>query len=193
MEYVILRAVHPTWLTMQLPLEVAELLRFRPEEGAAFESSRAISFLARGPGVVRVIATHPAREALAVETVRGRLLATARPGERHIFSLPTAVLRHLNLQVYSRGPRAGRGTDDRIVWFVPAPEYYEYRSVVESGKGWSGPSSGPFAHVYVMKSLVPFPREIGQLAELELRVEEEEWRPGIEALQKVGRGRRVVL
>ncbi|HTZ62423.1 MAG TPA: hypothetical protein VMC82_07285, partial [Thermoplasmata archaeon] len=78
-------------------------------------------------------------------------------------------------------------------WFVPAPEYYEYRSVVESGKGWSGPSSGPFAHVYVMKSLVPFPREIGQLAELELRVEEEEWRPGIEALQKVGRGRRVVL
>jgi hypothetical protein len=193
MEYVILRAVHPTWLTMQLPLEVAELIRFRPEDGSSRETSRAISFLARGPGLVRVIATHPAREALAVETVRGRLLATARPGERHIFSLPTAVLRHLNLQVYSRGPRAGRGTDDRTVWFVPAPEYYEYRSIVEVGKTWTGPSSGPFAHVYVAKSLVPFPREFAQLAELELRIEEDEWRPGIEALQKVGRGRRVVL
>jgi hypothetical protein len=193
MEYVILRAVHPSWLTMQLPLEVAELIRFRPEDGNGPEASRAISFLARGPGIVRVIATHPAREALAVETVRGRLLATARPGERHIFSLPTAVLRHLNLQVYSRGPRAGRGTDDRTIWFVPAPEYYEYRSVVESGKGWTGPSNGPFAHVYAAKSLFPFPRELAQLAELELRIEEEEWRPGIEALQKVGRGRRVVL
>ena len=193
MEYVIVRAVHPTWLTMQLPLEVAELLRFRPEEGGAHEASRAISFLSRGPGLVRVIAAHPAREALAVETVRGRLLATARPGERHIFSLPTAVLRHLNLQVYSRGPKAGRGTDDRTVWFVPAPEYHEYRSVVEAGRSWSGPSNGPFAHVYVAKSLFPFPREISQLAELELRIEEEEWRPGIEALQKVGRGRRVVL
>jgi hypothetical protein len=178
---------------MQLPLEVAELIRFRPEEGNSREASRAISFLARGPGIVRVIATHPAREALAVETVRGRLLATARPGERHIFSLPTAVIRHLNLQVYSRGPRAGRGTDDRTIWFVPAPEYYEYRSVLEGGKGWTGPSSGPFAHVYLAKSLFPFPRDFAQLAELEFRVEDEEWRPGIEALQKVGRGRRVVL
>lgn len=193
MEYVIVRAVHPSWLTMQLPLEVAELLRFRPEEGAAHEASRSVSFLARGAGIVRVIATHPAREALAVETVRGRLLATARPGDRHIFSMPTAVLRHLGVQVYSRGPRAGRGTDDRTIWFVPAPEYYEYRAVAEAGRSWTGPSSGPFAHVYLAKSIFPFPREFGQLAELELRIEEEEWRPGIEALQKVGRGRRVVL
>ena len=178
---------------MQLPLEVAELLRFRPEEGVAHEASRSVSFLARGAGIVRVIATHPAREALAVETFRGRLLATARPGDRHIFSMPTAVLRHLGIQVYSRGPRAGRGTDDRTIWFVPAPEYYEYRSVAESGRSWVGPSSGPFAHVYLAKSIFPFPREFGQLAELEVRIEEEEWRPGIEALQKVGRGRRVVL
>jgi hypothetical protein len=193
MEFVILRAVHPTWLTMQLPLEVAELIRFAPEDGTAREASRSISFLARGPGFARVIATHHAREALAVETVRGRLLASARPGERHLFSLPTAVLRHLGIQVYSRGPRAGRGTDDRIVWFVPAPEYYEYRSVVEAGRTWNAPASGPFAHVYVARSLVPFPRDFAQLAELELRIEEEEWRPGIDALQKVGRGRRVVL
>jgi hypothetical protein len=76
---------------------------------------------------------------------------------------------------------------------VPAPEYYEFRSVVESGKSWTTPTGSPFAHVYLAKSLVPFPKELGQLAELEYRIEEEEWRPGIEALQKVGRGRRVVL
>ena len=193
MEYVVLRAVHPTWLTTQLPLEVAELIRFRPEEASDRDGGRSISFLSRGPGVARVIAALAAREALAVETVRGRLLASARPGERHLFSLPTAVIRHLGLQVYSRGPRAGRGTDDRLLWFVPAPEYYEYRSVVEAGRRWSEPSNGPFAHVYVAKSLLPFPRDIGGLAEFELRIEQEEWRPGIEALQRVGRGRRIVL
>jgi hypothetical protein len=193
MEYVLLKAVHPTWLTTQLPVEVGDLLRYPPLDRSDPHVARSISFLARGVGIARVIAPPTAREALAVETVRGRLLASARPGDKNLFSLPTAVIRHLGLQVYSRGPRAGRGTDDRIVWFVPAPEYYEYRSVVESGKSWTGPSSGPFAHVYLTKSLVPFPRELAQLAEIEVRIEEEEWRPGIEALQRVGRGRKVVL
>jgi hypothetical protein len=193
MEYVILRAGHPTWLTLQLPTEVVDLLRFRPEEGPAREPSRSIAFLGRGPGIVRVLASHPAREALAVETVRGRLIASARPGDRHLFSLPTGVVQHLGLQVSLRGPRAGRGTDDSILWFAPAPEYYEYRSIVDSGRTWTAPSSGPFAHVYLAKSLFPFPREFGQLSEVEFRIEEEEWRPGIEGLQRVGRGRRVVL
>ena len=148
--------------------------------------------LARGAGVVRVIASHPAREALAIETVRNRFIASARPGERHLFTLPTPVVQHLGLQVYSRGTKL-RGTDDRIIWFVPAPEYYEYRSVVEAGKTWDGPSGGPFARVYVAKSLFPFPKEFQPLAELEYRIEEEEWRPAVEALQRVGRGRRVVL
>jgi hypothetical protein len=193
MEYVLLRAVHPTWLTAQLPVEVVDILRYPTPEGPDRNAMRTIAFLARGPGIVRVIAPPVAREALAVETVRGRLLATAGPGDRHLFSLPTAVIRHLGLQVYSRGAKAGRGTDDGIVWFMPAPEYYEYRSVVGAGRTWSAPSSGPFAHVYLTKSLVPFPRELSQLAELELRIEEEEWRPGIDALQRVGRGRKVVL
>ncbi len=192
MEYVIVRATHPTWLTMQLPTEVGDLLRFQPEEGPHREASRTVAFLARGPGIVRVIASHPAREALAVETVRNRLIASARPGDRHLFTLPSPVVQHLGLQVYSRGPRL-RGTDDTLVWLVPAPEYYEYRSVVENGRAWTGPTGGAFAHVYLTKSLVPFPRELGQLAELEYRTEEEEWRPAVEALQRVGRGRRVVL
>ncbi|HTT15709.1 MAG TPA: hypothetical protein VMG81_08075 [Thermoplasmata archaeon] len=190
MEYVILRAGHPTWLTMQLPTEVVDLLRFRPEEGPAREASRSIAFVARGPGIVRVLASYPAREALAVETVRGRLVASARPGDRHLFSLPTAVIQHLGLRVTARGPRAGKGTDDCVLWFVPAPEYYEYRSVVDAGRPWTAPASGPFAHVYLTKSLYPFPRELGPLAESEVRVEEEEWRPGMEGLQRSGRGRR---
>jgi hypothetical protein len=193
MEYVVLRAGHPSWLTLQLPTEVVDLLTFRPEEGPHRESSRSIAFVGRGPGVVRVLASLPAREALAVETVRGRLLASARPGDRHLFSLPTSVVQHLGLQVTLRGPRAGRGTDDSVLWFVPAPEYYEYRSVVDAGRAWSAPSSGPYAHVYLAKSLFPFPREWGALAETEFRIEEDEWRPGIEGLQRVGRGRRVVL
>jgi len=193
MEYVVLRATHPSWLTMQLPTEVSTLLRYEPP-GASTprDAGRSISFLARGPGLVRVIATQPAREALAVETVRSRLLSTARPGDRLLFTLPTPVADHLGLKVYSRGPRV-RGTDDSVVWFAPAPEYYEYRSIVGAGKEWTGPSSGPFAHVYLAKSLVPFPRELSGLAELEFRIEQDEWRPGVETLQRIGRGRRVVL
>jgi hypothetical protein len=42
MEYVIVRAMHPTWLTMQLPAEVAELIGFHPEEGSNREASRRI-------------------------------------------------------------------------------------------------------------------------------------------------------
>jgi len=191
-EYVVVRATHPSWLTMQLPTEVADLLRYHPEEGLHRDASRSVSFLARGAGLARLIATHPAKDALAVETVRNRLLATARPGDRLLFTLPAPVVQHLGLQVYSKGPHL-RGTDDTLLWFVPAPEYYEYRSVVGAGKSWTAPSSGPFAHVYLAKSLLPLPRELGQLAENEFRIEEEEWRPAVEALQRIGRSRRAVL
>ena len=64
---------------------------------------------------------------------------------------------------------------------------------MEGGKAWSGPTGGAFARVYVMRSLYPFPKEVATLSELEYRIEEEEWRPAVEALQRVGRGRRVVL
>jgi hypothetical protein len=192
MEYVIVRATHPSWLTMQLPTEVAQLIRFAPGTRDPTPASRSISFLSRGPGIARVIATYPAREALAVETVRNRLLASARPGERLLFTLPSPVIQHLGLQVYVRGPRV-KGTDDTLLWLLPAPEYYEFRSIVGKNKDWTGPSGSPFAHVYVAKSLLPSPYNLRELAELEYRIEDEEWRPGVEALQRVGRGRRVVL
>ena len=106
MEYVIVRAMHPTWLTMQLPTEVAQMIRFAPGGEDPTPASRSISFLSRGIGVARVIATHPAREALAVETVRGRLLSSARPGERLLFTLPPrrAAPRVARLLSGSAGP-----------------------------------------------------------------------------------------
>lgn len=193
MEYVVIKAVHPSWLTSQLPDEVVGLLCLPPVKGPDRDPTAQISFLARGPGIARVIALPHAREPVAVETVRGRLLSTAGPLSTRVFSIPSAVIRHLGLRVYPKGNRGGRGTDDRIIWFAPASEYYEYVARVRTRKEYTGPSSGPFAHVYLMRSLVPFPREMGQLAELELRIEEEEWKPAVDALQRVGRGRRVVL
>ena len=190
MEYVVLRASRPTWLTMQFPTEVAQLLCFDPAAEPKGTGSGSVSFLARGPGIARVIATYPAREALAVETVRDRLLSTARPTSTLLMTLPIAVASHLGLKVYPRGNRV-KGTDDSLVWLVPAPEYYEFRSYADGGKRWTGPSSGPFAHVYLLRSLVPFPPELDALAEMEIRIEEEEWRPAVAALQKLGRTRRI--
>ena len=189
MEYVVVWASHPSWMTLQFPRNVAEILGYHPEEGSQRDASRTISFLGRGSGVARVVATHPAREALAVETVRSRFLASARPGDRHVFTLPTALVTHLGLRVAQRGPRAGRGSDDGLVWFVPAPEYYEYRSVVDGGREWTQPSNAPFAHVYLTRSLYPFPEALASLAALEEQIEEE-WRPAIRMLQRVGKPRR---
>ena len=123
---------------------------------------------------------------LAVETVRSRLVATARPGDRHVFALPNSLTDYLGLRVVGRGPRAGRGTDDGLVWFVPAPEYYEFHSTLDSKGGWSQPSNAPFAHVYLTQSLYPFPEGMAGLAELEDQIEAE-WRPAVRALQQVGR------
>jgi hypothetical protein len=190
MEYVAVRAVHPSWLTMQLPQEVAELIQYHPSGGKDRTPSRTIAFFARGMGVVRVLAAHPAREVLAVETVRNRLLALARPGDRLLFNIPAPILKHLGIQVYSRGPKAGRGTTDAVLWMVPAPEYYEYRATLDRGEAWEGPSSGGFAHVYLTKSLLPLPKDIERLSDVEYQIEEEEWAPGVAALQRVGRVRR---
>jgi hypothetical protein len=188
MEYVILRAVHPTWLVLQLPREVAELIRYRTEDDREPHSSgRGVAFLARGHGIVRVVPSFEAREVLAVETVRNRFLAVARASERLLLNLPGPVARHLGLKTMTRGPNGPRSTDDSLIWFLPAPEYYEYRARERTEKGWTGPSTGGLAHLYLMKSLLPFPRE---LSDLEYRIESEEWRPRLDALQRGIRIRR---
>ena len=188
MEYVVLRAVHPTWLTLQLPGEVAQLIQYDPHEARGLRGpGRGIAFFLRGPGIVRVVSTYRSPEVLPIETVGNRFLALARLSEKLVFNLPMQVIRHLGLQTQPRGPNAIRATDDSILWFMPAPEYYEFRAQERSDHGWKGPSPGGLAHVYLAKSIVPFPRE---LSDLETRIEAEEWKPRVEALQRVGRSRR---
>ncbi|MCI4339851.1 MAG: hypothetical protein L3K06_02010 [Thermoplasmata archaeon] len=188
MEYVVVRALHPTYLSVQLPVEVAELIQFRPDDVRELRSpSRGISFLARGPGIVRVVASFAAGEMLGLETIRNRYVAPARVSAKFLFSLPAPVIEHLGLQTRVRGPSGVKATDDGILWFVPAPEYYEFRARERTPKGWTGPSTGGFAHVYLARSVLPMGPSFENLALLEDRIEAEEWRPRNEALQHVGR------
>ncbi|MGC2033985.1 MAG: hypothetical protein WA761_00895 [Thermoplasmata archaeon] len=191
MEYVILRAVHPSWLVLQLPREVADLIQYQAgEDRDLHPPGRGIAFLARGPGTVRVIPSFRARDVLGVETLRNRFLAVARTNERLLINLPATVTRHLGIKVTTKAPSGTRSTDDGLIWFLPAPEYYEYRARERTKKAWNGPSTGGFAHVYLAKSLLPFPRE---LSDLENRIELEEWRPRLDAFPRVVRGRRAAI
>lgn len=191
MEYVVVRAVHPTYLSVQLPVEVGELIQFRPTEVRDLRSpGRGISFLARGHGIARVIASHAAGELLALETVQNRYIASARVSPRLLFSLPSQVIEHLGLQTRLKGPSGVKSTDDGLLWFVPAPEYYEFRARERTPRGWSGPSTGGFAHVYLTRSVLPLGPAFQELEALESRLESEEWRPRLEALQHAVRARR---
>lgn len=182
MEYVVLAAQHPRWLSLHLPNEVAELLRFRPADVRDLRPpARGISFLARGPGVVRVVGSLTAAEILPLETVRNRFIAPAAVSSKGIFNLPNAVARHLLLQTAVPGAPEGRGTDDQLIWFLPAPEYYEFRAVQRLERPWTGPAEGGFAHVYLSRALIPMDPE---LAQLEGEIEAEEWRPRLEAIQR---------
>jgi len=190
MEYVGLKTVHPTWLTLQLPNEVAELLRYDPEEASDPRvPGRGLAYLSRGPGIVRVVSAYAARELLPIEIVRDRYLATAHPTAKLLHNLPQGVIQHIGVRILQRGPKGARATDDELLWFLPAPEYYEFRSRERLGKEWTGPSTGGFAHVYLAKSVLPLPGEFPHLADLEARIEAEEWSPRIDALARTARSR----
>jgi len=190
MEYVGLKTVHPTWLTLQLPNEVADLLAYDPEEGVDPRvPGRGLAYLARGPSIVRVVSAYAARELLPIEIVRDRYLATAHPTSKLLHNLPQAVIQHLGVRILARGPKGQRATDDELLWFLPAPEYFEFRARERLAKAWSGPSTGGLAHVYLARSVLPLPGEFLHLADLEARIEAEEWSPRIEALTRSGRSR----
>jgi hypothetical protein len=191
MEYVILRATRPTWLNTQLPAEAAHLMEFEPGSGAsARRMSRTLVFFARGPGIVRVASQSQASQVAMWEMARNRHLGQASVSDKLLFNLPAEVQRHLPLHTEPRGPNGIRATDDGIIWFLPAPEYYEFRAYEKRERAWTGPSTGEFAHLYLAKSILPIDRQLGPLTDLETRIEAEEWRPRIEALQRVARARR---
>jgi hypothetical protein len=188
-EYVVLRAAHPTYLNLQLPTEVASLIELEGlEDRRGGTGGRTIAFLVRGPGVVRVVSSARAEEILPVETVRRRLLASARLTEKLVFALPAAVSRHLGLHIQSGGTGEPRFTDDAVLWFLPSPEYYEFRARERAPKGWTGPAGGGLARVYLSRSELPGKEE---LEEVDGRITREEWPARIELVGRSGRGRSV--
>ncbi len=188
MEYVILRAARPTYLNTQLPAEVAELIRFDPPGARGMRDyNRGIVFFARGPGIARVVSAVPAQDVLGVEMARKRFLGSARVSEQGLFNIPAEVQRHLGLRSEPREPNGPRATDDSILWFLPAPEYYEYRALQRRARGGGARASGGGeSHLYLVKSVLPLDRQLGLLTDLETQIEWDEWRPRIEALQRVG-------
>jgi len=191
MEYVVLRAARPTWLNTQLPADAAELIRF----GAADPREppdllRGIAFFARGPGIVRVVSAHQAREVVFAEQSRHRSLGFARVSEKFLFNIPAAIQRHLGLHAEPRGDQGIRSTDDSILWLVPAPEYYEFRSYERRDRPWTGPTGGGFAHLYLTKAILPLDASLESLTDAERRIEADEWRPMIDAMHRVGRARK---
>ncbi|HEV2231314.1 MAG TPA: hypothetical protein VGV64_07740 [Thermoplasmata archaeon] len=190
MEYVALQTVHPTWLTLQLPTEVAELIQYQDHLGGSSRTpGRGLAYLARGPGIVRIVSAYAAREVLPIEIVQNRYLATAHTTNRLLHNLPQAVIQHLGVEIVARGEKRTRSTDDELLYFLPAPEYYEFRAVERLERRWEGPESGGLAHVYLAKGVLPLPGEFPALAELEGRIETEEWYPRIEAIARTSRGR----
>jgi hypothetical protein len=188
-EYVVLSTVRPTWLNLQLPTEVGTLIRHNPEL-ARGASPRTLAFLGRGSGVVRVVSAVPAADVLPIEIVRSRYLASASTTERGVFNLPAPVIQYLGLLSQPRPPRNTRSTDDTMVWFLPAPEYYEFRAQEWSGRPWGGPSTGGLAHVYLARAVLPLPVELSELARTETAIEDEEWTPRADALGRPIRARR---
>jgi hypothetical protein len=187
-EYVVLESQHPKWLNLHLPNEVAELLQFRVAEVRDLRTpARGISFLSRGPGIVRVVGSLHATEILPLETLRNRFIAPAAVTDRGIFNLPGAVSKHLGIQSYPRPGSGLRGTDDQLIWFLPAPEYYEYRAMQRLERPWAGPSTGGFAHLYLSKAIHPMDPD---LEGLEAEIEHAEWRPRLEALARARRSAR---
>ena len=153
-DWVILRAVHPSWCTAQLPSEVADLLGCRPEDLEGLQRpGRAIAFLDRGPGTLRVIGTQRSAEVLAREMAQNRVVGVAQLTGKLVFNLPDDVERHLSIATYSRGEHGARGTDDTIVWFLPKGEYYEYREATRTGGPFRGLRAGQIPHVYLARSL----------------------------------------
>lgn len=187
MEYVVLRATRPTYLNTQLPSEAAELIQFDPPHARGMRDlHRGIVFFARGPGLARVVSALQAQDVLAGEMAQNRYLATARVSERLLFNIPIQVQKHLELRTEQKGSDGPRTTDDSVIWFMPAPEYYEFRALQRRERSWAGPSGGGVAHVYVARSILPLDRQLTPLTELETRIEWDEWRPRLEALRRVG-------
>lgn len=153
--WVVIRAIHPSWCTLQVPGDVAQLLGCRPEDLERLtKPARAVAFLDRGQGVLRVVGVHRSATLLAKEMAMNRVVGTAQLTEKAVFNLPDAVERHLDLKTFKRGDKGAYGTDDSVAWVLPESEYYRFRAEEREGKG-EGMTEGSDVHLYLVKSLFP--------------------------------------
>lgn len=153
--WVVIRAIHPSWCTLQVPGDVAQLLGCRPEDLEKLtKPARAVAFLDRGPGVLRVIGVHRSAPLLAREMAQNRVVGTAQLTDKAVFNLPDAVESHLGLQTFKRGDKGASGTDDSVAWLLPEAEYYQFRKDEREGKSY-GMTEGDDVHLYLVKSLFP--------------------------------------
>lgn len=137
-ELVVLKAVRPTWCNLQLPQDVARVLGFT--WGAPFQT---VHFLASEGQQARVAAS-------TEERTPSRFVATARLTEKMVFNLPIALAEHLGIQISMT--RRGRTTDDMLVWFMPADQYYEYRQAARNKHETGSFSPGERPQVYVVRN-----------------------------------------
>jgi len=152
--HVVLKAIHPSWCTTQVPNDVAELLGCQMSElKGLHRPARAIAFLSRGQGNVRALGSYRSAEMLAGEMAANRVIAMAQLTEKLVFNIPAALEEYLGIQTYPRGGAGTRGTDDMLVWFMPEDEYYEYRSQTRDSKPFRGLASGNIPRVYLTKSI----------------------------------------
>ena len=153
-EFVVVKAVHPSWCTTQLPGEVAELLGAPPEKLArAPREERTVAFLRRPEGTARAILPQEAPDLFAAEMVAGRVLATAQLTDKLVFNIPSGLEAHLGLVTFRRGDGGARGTDDTLAWFLPRSQYEEYRRRSREVADGTPRSLGGPPRVYLCRSV----------------------------------------
>jgi hypothetical protein len=155
--WVVFKTVHPSWGTLILPTEIAELLGVPPPQPKGERpdpSRRTLAFLDRGPGRVRVISLYRSAPTFARAVQRQQLVAQAQVSEKLYMNLPDAVEAHLNLKTVLVPERRSRRTNDMLAWMLPAEEYYTYREATADGAAYGISTKGP-AHIYLVKSYFP--------------------------------------
>lgn len=189
MEYNLLYVQQPSaGFSMQLGREVASFLRFHPEQsGGRHPSNRHLAFLTRVPGILRVLPETLSPWFVALEDERRRLLARALVSPNLLFCFPLRAVEQLGITTHPHPESGIRSTEDTFTWFVPAPEYYEFKAALRRPRGWTGPSPGGFPHLYVARGVVPFRSPLDELDRTERRIEDGELRPRLEALERVAR------
>ena len=149
-------------MSLQLTADVARFIGYDADGLRSLRApARSVAFLARGPGVCRVVSTFHSATLLAQETALDRYMASARVSGKQIFHLPRAVVRHLGLELRGSGTGKNPSTDDIVLWIVGSSEYYG--SLPRWGS--EGPPAGEIPRdiqVYLTRSRVPLSLNLRQ-------------------------------